>query len=434
MTIPHNFTPRGYQIPLLRALDSGFKRLLYVWHRRAGKDKTGINIVAKKMLEDVGAYYYVFPTYTQGKKILWNGMDKEGFKFTDHIPQELRKRTDNTEMFIELINGSTFQVIGSDRIDSIVGTNPIGVLFSEFSLQDPRAWDYIRPILAENGGWAVFNFTPRGKNHAYDILEFAKGDPSWFVSVLTVDDTKAISKKVLEQERKEIIAKNGDDAIYQQEYYCSFEASVQGSYYGQQLYELEQNKRITSVPHDPAVQVDTWWDLGVGDATAIWFTQTIGRDIHIIDYLEAEGEGIPHYVSELKNKPYSYGAHYWPHDGQARELTTGVSRKETAEKLGLTPLLIVSNQRIDDGIQAARQIIPRCYIDKEKCQRGIDALKFYHKSYDDKRETYKSHPEHDWSSHGADAFRYLAVGHAEYKDSQMSRRPKKQHVKITRWG
>jgi hypothetical protein len=418
----------------LKALDNGIKRAVHVWHRRSGKEKTDLNIVAKKMFERVGAYYYVFPSYRQASRVLWEGMDKDGFKFMEHIPTELRKRTDQTKMFIETLNGSTFQLIGSDNIDSIVGANPIGVVFSEFSLQDPQAWDYIRPILAENGGWAIFNFTPRGKNHAYDLLEYAKTDATWFWQVLTARDTGAIAPEVLEQERKEIVAKNGDDSIFEQEYMCSFEASIQGSYYGQQLAQALADGRIKSVPYDPSLKVDTWWDLGVGDAMAIWFTQSVGREVHCIDYLESEGEGVPYYIAALQQKGYVYGDHYWPHDGEARELSTGVSRKETAEKLGLRPINIVENIGLEDGIQATRLILNRCWFDAEKCKRGIDALKSYHKEYDEKRQCYKDKPEHDWSSHCADAIRYLAVGHGQYKDVIMKPKRTREQSNMTKWG
>lgn len=415
-------------------MDSGIKRAAHVWHRRSGKEKTDLNIVAKKMFERVGSYYYVFPTYRQASRVLWEGMDKDGFKFMEHIPTALRKRTDQTKMFIETLNGSTFQLIGSDNIDSIVGANPVGVVFSEFSLQDPQAWDYIRPILAENGGWAIFNFTPRGKNHAYDLLEYAKSDPTWFCQVLTVDDTNAIAPEVLEQERKEIIAKNGDDAIFQQEYYCSFEASVQGAFFGQQIAKATEDGRIKSVPYDPSIKVDTWWDLGVGDSMAIILTQSIGREIHVIDCIDGEGEGIPYYMAALQQKGYVYGSHYWPHDGEARELSTGVSRKETAEKLGLSPINIVENIGVADGIQAARLLFSRVWMDEEKNKRLIDALKSYHKEYDEKRKIYKDKPEHDWSSHFSDAFRYLAVGHAQYKDVMIQNKRHKREIKITKWG
>lgn len=432
ISIPHRFEPRPYQTGLFVAREKGMKRLMQCWHRRSGKDKTDINLMAREMMQTVAPYFYVFPTYAQGKKILWDGMDKDGFRFMEHLPQELRKRTDNTSMFVELKNGSTFQIIGSDNIDSIVGTNPRGVIFSEFSLQDPKAWDFIRPILAENGGWALFNFTSRGKNHAYDLYEYAKTDPTWHVSLLTVDDTGAIAKEVLEQERKEIIAKNGDDSIFQQEYYCSFEASVQGSYYGLNITEAKE--RIKAVPYDRSVKVDTWWDLGVGDSMAIWFTQNIGNEIHVIDCLDGEGEGVPYYISEMQKKGYVYGEHYWPHDGEARELTTGVSRRETAEKLGLSPINIVGNIGIDDGIQATRLMFPRLWFDLEKCKRGLDAIKNYHKVYDEKRKEYRSTPEHDWSSHFADALRYLAVGQGQYKTQLAREKRPKKNIRITKYG
>lgn len=360
------------------------------------------------MYERVGAYYYFFPTYNQGKKILWDGMDRNGFKFTDHIPQVLRKRTDNTNMLIETLNGSIFQVIGTDKIDSIVGTNPVGCVFSEYSLQNPAAWDFIRPILAENGGWAIFNYTPRGKNHGYYLYAMAKTNPKWFVSHLTVDDTNAISKEILEQERSEIVAKDGNDALFMQEYYCSFDVPIQGAYYGSQLVEAEKTRRVTHVPYDPVLKVHTAWDLGVGDSTSIWFYQAIGQEIRFIDYYETNGEGLPHYAKVLQDKGYVYGDHFAPHDIEVRELGTGKSRSETAKSLGIN-FRTVPNLPIDDGINAVRNLLPRCWFDEDKCEKGLSALRSYHKEFDEKNGMYKNRPHHDWASHGADAFRYFAV-------------------------
>src|SRR3990167_2019975 len=167
ITLPYMFTPRDYQLPVLKALDSGYKRAVAVWHRRSGKDKVFLNYLIKSMYKRVGAYYYFFPTYRQGRKVIWQGMDRSGMRFIDHIPKALRKRTHDQDMIIETKNGSLLQVIGTDNIDAVVGSNPVGCVFSEWSLQDPSAWDFIRPILAENGGWAVFNYTPRGKNHGW---------------------------------------------------------------------------------------------------------------------------------------------------------------------------------------------------------------------------------------------------------------------------
>jgi hypothetical protein len=218
--IPYKFEPRPYQLPFLAAMDRGVKRLVIVWHRRAGKDKTLLNATIKKMLERVGNYYYFFPDYSQARKVIWEGKDKSGMAFLDHFPPELVASRNESNMQIKLINGSIFQLVGTNNYDSIMGTNPAGCVFSEYSLQNPQVWDYIRPILAENGGWAVFNFTPRGKNHGYKILQQAQqSDDSqrWFSQVLTVDDTNAISKVELEAEKAEM-----PEALYLQEFYCHF--------------------------------------------------------------------------------------------------------------------------------------------------------------------------------------------------------------------
>lgn len=400
-------------------MDSGYKRAVLIWHRRSGKDKTLINFVAKKAMERVGSYYYFFPTYTQGNKILWHGMDREGFKFTDHIPRQIRRRTDNGKMLIELLNGSIIQVIGTDNIDSVVGTNPIGCVFSEYALQDPRAWDFVRPILAENGGWAVFNFTPRGGNHGKDIRDIAAADPAhWHLEVLTVEDTQAIPADVLRQEREEIVKKDGNDALYQQEYMCSFDAPIQGAYYATQLLKAHEEGRITQVPYEPSLPVHTYWDLGIGDSTTIWFHQSANQQERIIDYYESSGEGLAHYAKILQEKNYVFGTHWAPHDIEVRELGTGKSRLETARQLGIN-FQVIPKLTVEDGIEAARNILNRCWFDKEKCARGIDALKSYHKEYDEKNKTYKNRPHHDWSSHGADGFRGFAVAHRQPVAAQL---------------
>ncbi len=381
------------------------------------------------MLEKVGTYYYFFPTYKQGRKILWNGMDKNGFKFLDHIPEGLRVKTNDQEMYIELKNGSVFQVIGTDDVDSIVGTNPIGCVFSEYSLQDPIAWGYIRPILAENGGWAIFNYTSRGNNHGKTLKEYAEKCKDWFVSILPATLTNVFTTQQLEEERQQYILEDGNDLRFQQEYMCSFNGATQGSYYGTILQLVEDKQHITKVDYDPNLPVDTIWDLGVGDATSIWFTQTIGKEVRCIDYLEAEGEGLGYYANELVKKGYVYRKHYAPHDIAVRELGSGQSRIETAKKLGIN-FEIVSNLSIDDGIQAVRKILINCWFDKEKCERGIDCLRNYHKEYDDKRKCYKDHPEHDWSSHGADSFRYLAIVYDKITSSGPVNNFNKQKTKL----
>lgn len=415
--LPHHFEPRDYQVPLLAAMDGGCTRAVQVWHRRAGKEKTDLaGVLVKKMLERVGTYFYVFPTFVQGRKVLWDGADKDGFRFLDHIPKALIEGVNHTEMKVRLKGGSLLQVVGSDNFNALMGTNPIGIVFSEYSLQDPVCWGYFRPILMENGGWAIFNFTPRGENHAYQLYELAKANPfdpetnpsGWFVSLLTVDDTRIIPRDVLERERLEVIRLDGNDAVYQQENYCSFTAPIAGAYYAAQLTRAYADGRVGPVPHETRLAVDTWWDLGINDRMAIWFTQAVGQELRVIDYLEGSGHGLPHYIGLLKEKAYIYGIHTAPHDIEVRELTSGKSRRETAAALGIK-FAVAPKLSIADGIDAARGLFDKCWFDREKTKDGVNALKNYRKQYDEKRKTYLNQPYHDWSSNGADAFRMLAV-------------------------
>lgn len=219
INLPHKFRARNYQLPFLRAWDEGkIKRFFLVWHRRSGKDKTVFANLSKRMVERVGTYFYFLPTYSQAKKVIWSGADGAGFRFLDHFPKELVKEINQNEMRIELINGSILQMVGADNIDRIVGTNPVGVVFSEFSIMKPEVWDFIRPILAENGGWAVFVMTPRGTNHAWVLMQQAIANPAdWFVQVIGADETNAISAHALEMERKEM-----PSDLFDQEYFCKF--------------------------------------------------------------------------------------------------------------------------------------------------------------------------------------------------------------------
>ena len=418
VTLPHHFTPRAYQVPPLAALDAGVRRVMLRWHRRAGKEKTLINYTAKAMQDRVGAYFYFFPTYAQAKKAIWDGKDAEGFPFVSHFPDALVKDRNSTELKITYHNGSIFQLIGTDNINLIMSTNPIGCVFAEYALQDPAAWEFIRPILLENGGWAAFDFTPRGKNHAYQLHQMAVNNPNWFVSTLTVRDTKrddgrpVISEEQIQAERLEGVT----EEMIQQEYYCSFEGVMEGAYYGKQLALVQKEGRIGHIPHDESIGVETWWDIGVGDSTAIWFTQSVRREIRVIDYLEASGESLSFFAKELQAKPYVYAAHHGPHDLEVREWAQAgkegepKSRIEVAKSLGIA-FQIVPNLSVDDGINAARAIMARCWFDQEKCARGLNALASYHKDYDTKLKMFRSYPAHDWSSHGADAYRYFAVGH-----------------------
>lgn len=409
--VPHNFIARPYQEPLIRAFEGGCKRLVTVWHRRCGKDLTDFAaLMIPEACDRVGYYMYSFPTSTLGRRALWDGMDNEGVKFRDRIPKEMVRSTNKQEMKIELENNSIIQVVGIDKIEN-VGINPVGVIFSEFSLQDPRGWDFIRPILRVNGGWAKFNFTPRGRNHGYHLFDMAKDNPDWFAELLTVDDTGIVTPEDLDAERREGMS----EELIQQEYYCSFNRGIEGSYYGKYIDAARRENRIGFVPHETALEVHCVFDLGMNDSTSIWFWQQVGKEIRIIDYYENSGEALSHYVKVLRDKPYIIGDTFVPHDAQVRELGTGVSRMETFRKLGVNPRL-VPNLALMDGIEAVRQILPRCWFAEHSCKRGIECLEGYHREYNDKMGVYSERPVHDRYSHGADAFRYLAIAVTRTRD------------------
>jgi hypothetical protein len=405
INIPHDWKPRPYQEPLWHYLENGGKRAVAVWHRRAGKDLLSINWTLSSMMQRRGLYWHLFPTYQQGRKIVWDGFTRDGRGFLDHFPPELVANKNNTAMRVELKTGSIYQVVGTDNCDSLVGANPVGVVFSEYSLQDPKAWDLIRPILAENDGWALFIYTARGRNHGYDLLNMAKGNAKWFCEVLPVDKTNAIPLSVVEDERKSGMP----EELIQQEYFCSFDAPLVGAYYGDGMARALQDKRITNVPWEPKLRVHTAWDLGVGDSTAIWFFQVYQHEIRIIDFYENNGEGLPHYIKVLSQKDYIYDRHYAPHDIEVRELTSGKARIDVARSLGIR-FTVVKQHCVEDGIESVRNLLPRCWFNYDRCERGVEALRQYRKDFDEKKRVFRDKPMHDWSSHAADAFRYLAWG------------------------
>lgn len=421
--IPHQFKPRPYQLGFFKAIDSGINRVLLVWPRRHGKDKSCFNALVKKAMERVGNYYYIFPEYNQGRKALWDNIDKDGFRTINHAPKEAVRSRNATEMKIELINGSIIQIVGAADIDRIVGTNPIGVVFSEYSLIDPMVWGYIYPILAENGGFAWFNMTPRGKNHGLRLLESAQTNEEWYVSHLNAKQCGVFSEADLEKIRQEYYELYGDYQLYDQEFMTSFDAPIQGAYFAVHLQRAEDDGRITNVPYDAMLHVNTYWDLGIDDSMAIWFVQLFNNEIRVIDYYENSGEGLTHYINELNSRGYLYQKHFAPHDIEVRELSTGVSRRETALQLGINFETVGRPHRKDEGIDAIRNVLSRCWFDKTKCRQGIDALNNYHKEFDEKRKVYKSQPFHDWSSHAADAFQTLALSNPKVTPTATAYKP-----------
>ena len=318
-------------------------------------------------------------------------------------------------MFIRFKNGSTWQVVGSDNFNSLVGSPPIGLVLSEYALANPAAWSYLRPILLENGGWALFIYTPRGNNHGKALLDSARESPGWFWDVSPVSLTKAIPQEALDDELREMMRENGTDqgkALFKQEWECSFEAAVVGAYYVGEMDDAEENGRITSVPHDPALTVTTYWDIGIDDATAVWFEQQLGAEIRMIEYQEWTNTALTDIAREVSEKPYIYAEHVFPHDLRAREMTSGRTREEVMKTL-LKNVTIAPMQLIVDGIAAVRTIFPKMWFDREKCAHGLEALRNYRKRYDEKRRCFEEHPHHDWASHGADALRQKGITHKD---------------------
>jgi hypothetical protein len=420
--IPHDWERRDYQKPLWNALHNGCKRAVYVWHRRAGKDLFGLNwLIYSAVMKTPGTYWHVFPTYNQGKKAIWQESDITGRKYLDYIPKQLIESKNDQEMRIKFVNGSVYQIVGSDNVDALRGAGIKGVIFSEYAEQRPTAWEVIQPMIMATNGWAIFNFTPKGQNHAYDLYNMAQHDPEWHAEILTADDTKpqVFTQEQLDQIKREYEARGKTLDLYNQEYYCSFNNAIEGAYYSEHLNKAEKGGRITKVLPESNLLVDTWWDLGVNDTTCIWFTQSVGNEIRVIDYHEENGKGLDHYIKIIKEKPYIYKSHNAPHDIKVREFTSGKSRYDIAWDLGIQ-FDVVPNIPVADGINATRAIFHKCIFDEEKCKKGLMALRNYKKAFDEIRNTFKDKPLHDWASNGADAFRYFAVGYDErnYLDSK----------------
>lgn len=402
------FKPRSYQTQIFDAIENqDCKRVMAIWPRRAGKDLVAWNLCIRELLRSPKIIYYVFPTFAQGRRILWDNMTMDGVRMLDYLPSELIKDKNEQLMRIRLKNGSLFQVLGSNSYDNtVVGTNAKGVVFSEFALSDPMAYKLSRPILSANNGWALIISTPRGKNFMWDMYRIAQENPQeWSLSKLTVDDTKHIPMETIMKERE--LGEMSED-LQMQEYWTSFELGVEGAYYIRYIDQLNLKGQICDVPWDPSLPVHTAWDLGVNDMTVIIFFQVVGQKIAIIDFYDKNKEGMEYYVNYLKSKPYTYGEHICPHDIGVYDFSSSMTRWEKARQLGVN-LRVAAKLSLQDGIEAVRSILLRTWIDKKKCEPLIRALENYRQEYDSKRKVYKRHPVHDNFSHACDAMRYLAI-------------------------
>jgi hypothetical protein len=418
--LPHKWAPRPYQKPLWSYLGAGGKRAVAKWHRRSGKDEVFLHHTACSAHERVGNYWYMLPEYSQARKSMWDAVNPHtGKKRVDEaFPHELRKSTREHEMMIQFHCGSSFQLVGSDNFNSLVGSPPVGLVFSEYALSNPSAWGYLMPILEENGGWAGFNSTPRGKNHFKNLCEFAAKEPGWFFESLGADKTAVFTEDQLQGIRRQMQSTHGEafgDALWRQEYFVSFDSAIPGSFWGDCLDRLQLQGRIDSnCVVDQNFPVHTAWDLGRTDDTAIWWYQIIGGGIWIFDYHASSGKDIQFYADLLRERAksfgFTYGTHWLPHDARARTLAAGgKSIQQQMINQGVGRIVIAKKLDHQEGIQAARKTFPYCRFHEERCADGIEALRHYHREWDEELQVFKDMPVHDWSSHGSSAFRTLSL-------------------------
>lgn len=378
-----------------------------VMHRRFGKTVWAVNHLIKTALTcplPRPRVAFVAPTFTQAKRIAWD--------YVKYYAGVIPNVTFNeTELRVDFPNGGRLMLLSAENPDSLRGIYLDMCIFDEFGMQNPRVWnEVVRPALSDRQGGAVFLGTPAGHNHFFDLLEQAKSEVSedsqdWYYKVVKASESGLVKEEELEAAKSMMTPEQ-----YEQEFECSFTASIIGAYYGKLLERADEDNRITTVPYDPAYPVHTAWDLGINDSTAIWFAQIYrSGTVHIIDYYENSGVGLDHYAEVLRQKDYHWGDHLAPHDIEVRELGSGKSRIETALNLGIR-FRVIPKMKIIDGINAARMILPRCFFDREKTHIGLEMLRQYRQEWDEKRKVFRDHPKHDFTSHSADAFRYLAIG------------------------
>jgi hypothetical protein len=347
-------------------------------------------------------YAYLAPYHSQAKTIAWD--------YLLRYSAPLLKRSNQSELWVELINGAKIRLFGADNPDNLRGLYLDGVILDEYADMKPSVWGAVlRPLLADRMGWAVFIGTPKGHNAFYDIYSEAQKSPNWYVKTLRADQTNLLPEAELEDARQSMTPDQ-----YEQEFLCSFEASIMGAYFGNEMRQLTELQRITTVDYDPMFPCHTAWDLGYNDSTAIWWFQVVYGEIRVLDYHQSDGKNIPFYTGLLAQKEeefgYKYGIHYLPHDARAKTLASGGRSiiEQISAKIDIKHLKIVPNLSLQDGIQSARLALIRCWFDN-KCEEGIECLRQYQREYDEDKKVFRDRPRHDWTSHGSDAFRYLSI-------------------------
>lgn len=425
IALPHGWLPREYQKPAWDyfAKDHKGRRAVLLWHRRAGKDLFSLNLCAVEAHKRVGVYWHIFPTYAQAKKAIWFGVTSEGRRFLDYFPDELVESRNVSELRVTFKNGSVYQLVGADNCDSLMGSNPVGTVWSEYSIMDPTPWDFVRPILSENGGWACFIYTARGDNHGHALYTMAKDSTSWFCEKRVAGDkgtkrddgTPVISDAQIQIERDAGM----DESFIQQEFFNAFKSPAQGAFYEKEMLACDKDGHITDVPYDPRLPVGTTWDVGFEDATAIWFYQEYRGVTRFIDYHEENGKDITHFIKVIRNKPYAYNKHIGPWDLELGKFG-GNTPAMTALQHGLR-FRITPHHKVLERVDAVRGVFPRCRFDEDKCAQGLTALRGYRKKWDRVTQMFKASPVRDGHCHGADSFGYYAfmakTGETSFEDA-----------------
>ena len=414
----NKFKPRPYQIKSCLAFESGkFRKFIDIEPRRSGKDFKWWNLIIRQAIRRIGLYLYALPTFSQARSVIWEGKNNEGKGFLDQIPKEIITKIRHDTMTINLINGSIIRLVGSDSYNtSIIGSNPIGIVFSEYALCDENAYKLAAmPIMKANDGFVALISTPRGKNHLYELYQIAKNSEDWFTEFLTIEETLHISA---DEVRKEIESGEISEDLALQEYYCSFEMGQEGSYYAKYIDKMKLRGQIGAVHWEPYHKVFSAWDLGIKDPTVIIFFQVIGNTVRIFDYYEAADKPMSHFaqiIAQKESDGYIFAKHFPPHDIMQRESARGLTKRELYAELGVkfTEPVVID---IEDGIELVRKSFSKIWIDEVRCKKLIKALENYREEFDLKRKVYKGRPLHDWASHAADAMRYLCASLPKTRD------------------
>jgi hypothetical protein len=392
------YKPREHQLKVHELLE-GKRFAVVVAHRRFGKTVAALNHLIREAVlneKETPRYAYIAPTYGQAKRVAWDYL----VKYTTPLGG-----TNNISELRVDFWGRRIQLYGSDNPDSLRGQYFDGVIIDEVGDQNPKIWtDIVRPALTDRKGWCLFIGTPKGHNHFKELRDRAEKEDGWGLLEFKASETGVVDDTELKAAKNEM----GEDK-YRQEFECSFDAAVEGSYYGTILNDLEEKKHMQEIPREELSRTFTAWDLGMGDSTSIWVAQLVGTEVRLLDYYENHGVGLDHYVKWIKDNDYLKAEHILPHDVRVRELGTGKSRLEMLEESGLE-VKIAPRMGLDDGIQAVRRLLPRCWFNVPKVQTGLNCLRNYRRDYDEKRKIFYERPLHDWSSHGSDSFRYLALG------------------------